>query len=188
MIYDLPTSVKVCGIEYNIRSDYRAVLDICIALTDPELSDQDKGAVALSIFYPDLEKIPPENLEDALKQCFWFINCGEENHTQKGPKLVDWGQDFKLIVAPVNRVMGTEIRALGYLHWWTWVCAYQEIGECTFAQVVRIRDRKARGKALDKSDKEWYRKNRHLVDFKAHYTQAEDDALKQWTGQKNPAP
>ena len=35
----LPTSVNVSGKEYNIRSDYRAILDICTALNDPELSD-----------------------------------------------------------------------------------------------------------------------------------------------------
>lgn len=52
MMYDLPKSVEVGGCVYEIRSDYRAVLDICAALSDPELSDDERGLVTLTIFYP----------------------------------------------------------------------------------------------------------------------------------------
>lgn len=33
---------------------------------------------------------------------------------------------------------------------------------------------------LDKSDREWYHKNRDLVDMQVQYTAAEDDILRQW--------
>ena len=52
--------------------------------------------------------------------------------------------------------------------------------ECTFAQIVRIRDRLARGRPLEKADQEWYRNNRQLVDFKRTYTGAEDEMVKSW--------
>ena len=181
MIYDLPTFVEIQGVEYSIRSDYRAVLDICIALSDVELEEQEKALVALDIFYPDLRCIPVDHLQEALQKCFDFINCGREEGVRKAPKLVDWEQDFQHIVAPVNRVLGQEIRAIPYLHWWSFISAYYEIGECLFAQIVRIRNARARGKPLDKADKEWLRQNRHLVDFKARYTQAEKELLAQWT-------
>ena len=183
MIYDLPTSVEVCGVEYSIQPDYRAVLGICTALMDPELDDRGKAIAALEIFYPDFDQMPPEHLEDALKRCFWFINCGnEETQTRKAPKLMDWEQDFQYIVAPVNRVLGREIRAMEYLHWWSFISAYYEIGDCLFAQIVRIRGQKARGKPLDKTDREWYQQNRQLVDLKTTYTEQEDAVLKRWTG------
>ena len=54
MEYTLPKTVIVGGREYSIRSDYRAILDICEALTDPELSSEEKSAVVLYIFYPEL--------------------------------------------------------------------------------------------------------------------------------------
>jgi hypothetical protein len=57
-----------------------------------------------------------------------------------------------------------------------------EIGECTFAQIVHIRDSRNRGKPLDASDKEWYRRNRDIVDLKTRYTGAEEDLLKKWGG------
>lgn len=182
MMYDLPTSVTVCGAEHPIRSDYRPVLDICAALTDPNLSGQEKTIVTLDIFYPGFADMPPEHYEEAVKRCFWFINCGEEEQERQAPKLVDWEQDFRYIAAPVNRVLGVEIRAVEYLHWWSFIAAYYEIGDCVFAQIVRLRDRLARGKPLDKTDREWYRKNRHLVDLKTSYTDAEQELLKQWGG------
>jgi hypothetical protein len=104
-MYDLPTSVTVGGVEYEIRSDYRAVLDICTALSDPELSDQERALVALEIFYPALEDMPPSHYEEAIKKCFWFVSCGDENKENSGPRLVDWEKDFKFIAAPVNRIL-----------------------------------------------------------------------------------
>ena len=149
MKYDLPTAVEVNGTEHQIRSDYRDILTIIEALSDAELSEEEKAEAMLDIFYPDFAEMPQSDYEEAIKQCAKFINCGEEQREEKrGPKLMDWQQDFPLIVAPVNRVLGQEVRSVEYLHWWTWVSAYQEIGDCTFAQVVGIRNKKAKGKKI----------------------------------------
>lgn len=176
----LPTSLEVCGVKCDIRSDYRVVLDILTALKDPDLDDQDKSVVLLDSFYPGFGEMPQEHYDEAIKQCLWFINGGEDCQGQKTLPLVDWEQDFKLIVAPINRVTGREIRSVEYMHWWTFISAYMEIGDCLFAQVIRIREKKKNGKPLDKSDREFYRKNQNLVDIKIAYTKAEQDALKQW--------
>lgn len=176
----LSTRVEVGGTEYAIRSDYRAILDICAALSDPELDGGERAVVALTIFYPDLSTMPPKHYREAVEQCLRFINGGGEESSRKAPKLMDWEQDFQHIIAPVNRVLGQEARAVEYLHWWTFLAAFCEIGDCTFAQIVRVRDRLARGRTLDKQDREWYRNNRHLVDFKRKYTSAEDDMAKSW--------
>lgn len=181
MMYALPKSLEVCGVEYEIRSDYRVVLDICTALADPDLDDFNRMMEALEIFYPAFDDMPPSHYEKALKKCYWFINGGdEEDDSRKAPKLMDWEQDFKYIVAPINRVMGTEVRALEYLHHWTFLSAYREIGDCTFAQIVRIRSKKAKGKQLDKDEQRWYRENRKIVDIKQTYSTAEKETLSKW--------
>lgn len=181
MIYDLPTTVEIQGREYEVRSDYRAVLDICIALSDPEFTDQEKALITLITFYPQIEEIPQESYQEALDKCMDFINCGE-GEPAAGPKLVDWEQDFKYIVAPINRVCGKEIRSIEYMHWWTFISNYYEIGgDCLFAQIVRIRDKQAKGKKLNKEEREWMRKNGHLVRFKTKHTSAEQEILKMWT-------
>ena len=177
----LPESVTVAGEEYAIRSDFRAMLDICVALSDPELEEQERGEVVLRIFYPELEKIPYTAYQEAIAKCLWFLNGGvEERKSSPGPKLVDWEKDFPRIVSPINRVMGTEIRTLPHLHWWTFLAAYYEIGDCLFAQIVRIRSLKAAGKLKDPQDKAWYRKNRDLVDMQTAYTSEEKATISGW--------
>ena len=181
MIYDLPKSLLVGQVEYEIRSDYRAVLDICIALSDIDLTDEEKAYVCLEIFYLDFEHMPQEHYREALEKCFWFINCGEEEQANnKNHKLMDWKQDFKYIVAPINRVLSTEVRAIEYLHWWSFISAYYEIGDCVFAQIVRIRDKKLKGKKLDKEEQAWYRQNRHLVDIRQTFSESEKEIMKSW--------
>ena len=38
-------------------------LDICAALSDPELSDDERGLVTLTIFYPGFPNMPPEQYQ-----------------------------------------------------------------------------------------------------------------------------
>ena len=45
MLFELPTKLNIGGTDYAIRSDYRAVLEICTALSDSELSDEEKANV-----------------------------------------------------------------------------------------------------------------------------------------------
>ena len=151
MMYDLPKRLEVGGKEYDIRSDYRAVLDICTALSDPELSAQEKALVTLQIFYPDFESMDPEDYKEALEKCYWFVDCGDDDDTkQSAPKLMDWEQD------------------------------YNEIGDCTYAQIVRIRQKRAKGEKLDKEEAKWYRQNRRIIDFKMKFTDEDNNAFKEW--------
>lgn len=177
-VYDLPTALFVGGEMKKIRSDYRAVLDICAALSDPELNDRDKAAVMLTILYEDPQAAMADP-EEAVKQALWFIGGGDEaQDARPRPKLMDWEQDFPVLVGAINRVAGTEIRALPYLHWWTFISYYMEIGECSFAQIVAIRNKKARGKKLEKWEQDYYKDNKSLIDFKRKpMTEAEQEAL-----------
>lgn len=177
MIYDLPKSVEINGVKYEIRSDYRVILDIIMALEDPELDNQDKAIVALEIFYPGFDDMPVDNYKEAIEKCYWFIDGGEDPDKTKRPKLMDWEQDFRYIVAPVSRVAGQDIRAMEYLHWWSFLSMYMEIGECTFAQIVAIRDKKVRGKTLDKFERDYYRRNQKMIDLKSKYTSTEDKIM-----------
>lgn len=180
MMFELPKTLEVNGTEYPIETDYRAVLTILTALSDPELQDDEKVFVALHNLYPDFFSIPMSDYMEATKQCFWFINGGDKESSKRSIKLLDWEQDFKFIVAPINRIAGCEVRELPYLHWWSFLGYYYEIGDCIFATIVRIRERRAKGKKLDKQDQEFLKENRELVEFKRHYTAAEEAFFKEW--------
>lgn len=182
--YDLPTEVVVGGETYRIRSDFRAVLDIITALSDRELTEQDKVVVILSIFYLDVNSIPPHLIQEALNECMRFVNLGkneeEKKDEKKQPKLMDWKQDFPYIIAPINKAAGRDVRALEYMHWWTFVGYYNEIGDGMFSNIVSIRKKLKLGKKLDKADREFYRNNKDIIDFHTQYTEQESTLLKEW--------
>lgn len=173
----LPESLIVGGEERRIRTDYRAALDICLALCDPELDEYNRTMELLEILY--IDPVPPDCYKEAVAQAMWYLRGGQEERAGKGPQLVSWAQDFPYIAAPISAVVGKDIRGID-MHWWSFLSAYMSIGDCLFAQIVRIRDKKARGKPLDKSDREFYRKNRDLIDIKKPLTEAEEQFLKEW--------
>lgn len=181
MLFELPTKLNIGGTDYAIRSDYRAVLEICTALSDSELSDEERILVAMEVFYPDLDNMSPSVYKEALEKCFEFIDYGGKTKSTKGPRLMDWEQDFQHIVAPINRVAGTEIRNVDYMHWWTFLAYFNEIGpDCLFSQIVKIRDKIARHKKLDKEEKDWLKNNRHLVQLSQPFNEQDKEMLEKW--------
>lgn len=175
-MYELPTALEVNNTMREIRSDYRAVLDVITALNDPDLTQQEKALVSIEIIFTD--EIEPSDYKEALEKIMWFIGGGEtETEQTNKPILVDWEKDFKLIIAPINKIIGCECRSIKYLHWWTFLSAYCEIGDCAFATVVNIRNKKAKGKKLDKWEQEYYRENRNVIDIKPKFSEDEKAAL-----------
>ena len=47
-----------------------------------------------------------------------------------------------------------------YLHWWTFLGAYMEIGESLFSQILSVRMKKAKGKKLEDWEREFYKENK----------------------------
>lgn len=165
--WDLPTKLNINGRDYSIRTDYRAVLDILNALADPDLDQDEKWLACLMILYVDFEKIPQSDYIEACEQAKLFIDMGVDREDKKvRPRTMDWEQDAQLIIPAVNKSLGTEVRGKKYLHWWTFLSAYMEIGECTFTHIVNIRNKKANNKKLEKWEQEFIRDNPDLINLK----------------------
>ena len=170
--WEFPTSLNVGGVDYEIRTDYRAVLDLLTALNDPELTDEDEqmtaymqSRVILEIMFPDCDNIPTEHIQEALDKVSEFIDMGISDDHKK-PKTMDWEQDAPILIPAINKVLNREIRAVEYMHWWTFLGAYMEIGESLFSNVIHIRQKKAKGKKLEKWELDFYKENQSLIDFK----------------------
>ena len=174
-MWDLPMSVTIDGKEYAIRNkcDYRMVLDVIGALNDEELNAQEKIQCALFIFYEDISKC--SNPQEAVNEMFKIINNGEDDEQEDNkPQLMDWHHDFKQIAPPVSRILGYDVRMPDtYTHWWSFIGAYMEIGECTFSNIVSIRSKKAKGIKLDKGEEEFYRQNRKMINLPLKLTAEE---------------
>ena len=165
----LPTSLNVAGEEYPIRTDYRVILTIFAAFNDPNLNDREKFTICLSCLY----KVIPDDYEEAMKQAMWFIDGAELLGNGSSVRLMDWEQDEGMIFAAVNRVAGKEIRAVEYLHWWTFLGFFYEIGEGRFATVVGIRSKMAKGKQLTKEERELLRDSGDTIKLKTRYSDEE---------------
>ena len=165
--WHLPHSIEIQGQDYKIRTDFRAILDILQAMGDPELTDQEKNIVMLEILYYEPESIPEEYLEEALMKGKDFIDCGISEKSRSKVKLMDWQQDSPIIAPAINKNIGRDIRSLRYMHWWSFMGAYLEIYDGLFHQVLLIRQKKAKGKKLEKWEAEFYKNNKQLIDLKS---------------------
>ena len=160
--WGLPEAATIGGVEYQINTDFRDILEIIKYLNDVTKTEYTRWRIALSLFYEG--DIPDEYQEDAAKYLSDFI-AYENQDDNSGPKLMDWQQDSAMIIADVNKVAGKEIRAEKHMHWWTFLSYFYGIGEGQLSTVVGIRSKKAKGKKLDKWEQEYYRDNRKKVDF-----------------------
>ena len=170
-IWQLPVQATFGGVTYRLHTDYRDILEIFSYLEDPDLPDQMKWLTAIALFYE--EQVRPEHLQEAAQFLARFLCCGREERGVNQQKLLDWQQDGSLIVADVNKVAGREIRALPYLHWWTFLSYFNAIGEGQLSNVVSIRKKLRTGEKLDDWEKHFYRENKQLVELKKRYSRQE---------------
>ena len=184
MIGELPRTLTVNDRDYPIRTDFRDALNIFQALNDPELSNKEKVAVMLDCLYEDFAEMDPQDMDEAMKQAAWFLDGGgtaegTEDH-RPGPKIYEWDQDESIIFSAVNKVAGCEVRAKEYMHWWTFLGYFYEIGDGLFSTVLNIRQKRAKGKKLEKWEQEFYRNNKKMCDLRKRYTEEERAEIDYW--------
>lgn len=174
MIGALPTSLTVDGKKYQIRTDYRVALTIFEAYNDPELSNVDKMLVCIDCLY--IEK--PDDVKEALEQASWFLDGGSTVKLKKVPyKIIDWEQDEGLIFPEVNKFAGHETRSATYIHWWTFLGYFNTIGEGLLSNVLNIREKRGKGKRLEKWEQEFFDSHKEMIIIKPKLTAAEQAEL-----------
>ena len=159
------------GVSYPIHSDYRDVLEIFSYFDDPDLPEYLKWRIALALFYEG--EIPEAHLQEAMVFLTEFLKGGRQDAERAAPKLLDWEQDAGVIVAEVNKVAQQEIRAMPYVHWWTFLSWFHGIGEGQLSLLVGIREKLRKGKKLEPHEKDYYREHKAQVDLKKRYSREE---------------
>ena len=187
--WDNPTSVDIDGVVHPIRNkcDYRVVLDIIAVLNDNELEMEDRLFCSLFIFYGNdknntIAKVlySLKNAQKAAEEMMRIINLGEEQTEEKEtkPPIMDWSHDFMQIAPPISRVLGYSVREENkYTHYYDFVGAYMEIGECSFSTIINIRQKKQKGKKLENWEQEYYLANKKIIDLPRKLTAEEEEFL-----------
>lgn len=167
MIGQLPKTLTVGGTDYPIRSDFRTILRIYAAFEDKELTEHEQAYLCMVNIYPDFEKIPDEHLQEACEKAYWFVGGGDTPQSEpEKTKMLDWKQDENILFPAINKAAGFIVREREYLHWWEFLGFFGEIGDGLFSSVMNIRSKKAKGKPLEKHEKEFYKKNKNLINIK----------------------
>lgn len=164
MLGTLPTTLNVNGVDYDIRTDFRNILQIITAFNAPELNEKEKAYVCLKRLFVALNTIPAEDYPAAYEAAMEFIDhFTSEDSDRKSPKMFDWAKDETLIFSSINKVAGKEVRAEKYMHWWTFLGYFQCIDrEDTLGLVLVIRQKRAKGIKLESYEREFYSANRNL--------------------------
>lgn len=189
MIGALPEVLTVGGEDYSIRTDYRNILQVFEAFQDPELTQEEKWIVAIYLLFEDFSRADDVlesaqdgfDLGEAMKKISWFISAGQPEKQVLEQPTYNWAQDEQMIFSAVNKVARRETRELEYLHWWTFLGYFNEVGEGTFSFIVSIRNKLNKGKKLEKNEKEFLSHNKELVLMKKPLTkeeQEQEDAYK----------
>lgn len=170
-MWDLPTSVTIDDTTYDIRNkgDYRMVLDVIDTLNDVELTNEEKVISALMIFYEGMDNVEDvlynKNARKLYDEMNKFMEAKDNSGYKCNHKIMDWKTDENLIVSGINGVIKQEVRALPYLHWWTFISYYLAIKDGALSYVVGIREKMATGKKLEKAEREFVSKNPNYFTF-----------------------
>lgn len=169
--FENPKSLEIKGKEYKIRTDYRDILTIIEAFEDKSLLQREKLEVMITILF---EEKPPL-IEETFKKSYMFLdvdiegmyyNKSKPNKTNSNTetKLYSFVKDWQLIVAAMNKYFGCSIREMPYLHWFDFIAAFNNLGECSFTSVIDLRRKKKQNK-LNKEEKQYFYKNREWLDL-----------------------
>lgn len=104
----------------------------------------------------------------------WFL-VGKDVEDMSVVRLFDWDKDEHIIFPEINKAAGQEVRQIPYMHWWTFLGYFSSIGEGLFSTVINIRSKKAKGKKLEKWEKDFMREHKKLVAIRSSEEQAAID-------------
>lgn len=183
MIGALPESLIVGGVEYPIRSDYRTILQIFEMFDDRDLQGMEPWIIATYLLFEDFSCADDVfraiddglDMDEVAKQIKWFISADNQSKKNLEKPVYSWTKDEQMIFSAINKVAGKEVRDLDYLHWWTFLGYFREIGEGNFSFVAGIRDKLNNRKKLDKHEMEFLAKNRDMVEMKPPLTKEEQE-------------
>ena len=192
---NLPTALEVNGTAYDILSDFRDALGILTAFEDPDLSNEEKRYICLYNLYPaflaqdETPPMPESDYAEAYLAAVRFLDGGRqepEHAVQSAKRLMDWEQDAPILFPAVNRIAGKDVRAVEYLHWWTFLGFFMEIREGVFSTVLSLRRKKyVQHKKFEKEETRFWKENRQICELRKRESaevRAEKEMLKKLLG------
>lgn len=179
-ILKLPSSLEVQGVQLAINADWRPCVNIMRMFERQDLTDSEKILCMVEILYVD--EVPDSMVADAAEQAIWFLNLGDDprakasSKTSSAGRLFSWEQDLKYIISAVEHASHVSIRSQEFYHFWEFMSAFFETGECILNTLIHQRKLKKTGKQ-SKMDREWWAENKDIAELKVELTTDEQEVL-----------
>lgn len=141
---------------YLIRPDFRIGAQICIALEDNELTNNEKAEIAISLLFGN--GAPP--IQEAINGVQWYLKGGVEKPPEDGENEPhgannaategeneddgDGARNFSFevdagrIYTAFRRAYGIDLNT-AQLHWFAFLDMLRDLPDCAFTQVIEIR-------------------------------------------------
>lgn len=145
MIIDaLPDTVRVCGENVPVRTDFRVWLMLEQLLSDDDLTQAERVPLALNLVYLDKTY---KDINEAVNALIWFYRGGNpedkrltkmaEKRPQK--RVYDIDQDAEYIFAAFMQTYGIDLTTAD-LHWWQFRAMLHALPEdCLFSKIMGYR-------------------------------------------------
>ena len=160
MTHALPQAVKLHGVYYPIRSDFRVWLRISHQLQTAADSPIPAAMRAITLAY---EKIPPSP-QEAMDGIFWFLGGGKEEKgekSSKGERIYDFEGDADAIFSAFYQQYHIDLEQAS-MHWWKFLALLGALGEgCLFVKIMGYRSQDL-AKIKGKEQRSYYRKMKAL--------------------------
>lgn len=144
-------------------------------LTDGDVPESLKGALAAGLIFPDNSHIPLTRETGEFMS--WFYRCGEpsggaEDDTDgfmesRLPYRFD--VDFPYIYAAFLESYGIDLITVKYLHWWKFKWLFRSLRDCKFSEIVSYR--MADTSEMSETMKKHYREMQELYELPVSLTE-----------------
>lgn len=168
-ILNLSNALEVGGEMREINSDFRPCFRIMQLVESNEFTTDEKAQIIIGILYVD--EIPDNLFLEAYTKAVKFLDMEtdyEEVNNANGKqqmRLFSWEQDAKYIISAVNKSAEVSVRSQDFFHWWEFLIAMFESGDCVLNTLIQQRKLKKTGKQT-KTDREWWAENKDMVELK----------------------
>lgn len=181
LIDELPTSVEIDGVVYNIDTNFRSFIKLELLIDDPNLTKIEKIYVILQIFYGE-QKI--NNLKKAIDAILWMYKGGDEIEAVAEAKddftppkpIYNFNYDADLIFSAFMTQYNIDLNEIKYMHWWKFKALLKGLSEdVKFSKVLFYRSVKITSD-MPKEQKKFYREMKKLYALPDNRTEEEKEA------------
>lgn len=144
----------------KIETNFRSFILFELLMQDRKVSDQDKVALAINIFYKEV----PNDIEKAINGIIWFYGRGDtEKKSKKSEKkskerIYSYEYDADAIYSAFLSQYKIDLNEIEYLHWWKFKSLFEGLNEQNrICEIMSYRSIDL-NKIKDKDEKQKYKK------------------------------